>query len=56
MDRKVSTLELAAYLGPGTFEIYGMELPDSRLGKIYHLNGRMFGQFKGKSLAITGAK
>jgi predicted TIM-barrel fold metal-dependent hydrolase len=45
------------YPGQGRWKIYGMELPDSALEKIYHLNAeRMFGQFKGKSLAVKGAK
>ncbi len=35
------------YPGQGRWKIYGMELPDEVLEKIYHLNAeRMFGQFK----------
>ena len=45
------------YPGQGRWKIYGMELPDSVLEKIYHLNAeRMFGKFKGTSLALKGAK
>jgi predicted TIM-barrel fold metal-dependent hydrolase len=45
------------YPGQGRWKIYGMELPDSVLEKIYHLNAeRMFGNFKGTSLALKGAK
>jgi predicted TIM-barrel fold metal-dependent hydrolase len=37
------------YPGQGRWEIYGLELPDPVLEKIYHLNAeRMFHQFKGK--------
>ncbi len=40
------------YPGQGRWKIYGMELPDSVLEKIYHLNAeRMFGHFKGASAA-----
>ena len=36
------------YPGQGRWKIYGMELPDSVLEKIYHKNAeRMFGQFRG---------
>ena len=36
------------YPGQGRWKIYGMELPDSVLEKIYHQNAeRMFGQFRG---------
>lgn len=36
------------YPGQGRWEIYGMDLPDAVLEKIYHLNAeRVFGQFKG---------
>jgi uncharacterized protein len=36
------------YPGQGRWEIYGMELPDSVLEKVYHKNaGKMFAQFKG---------
>ncbi|MCU1297727.1 MAG: amidohydrolase 2 [Acidobacteriaceae bacterium] len=35
------------YPGQGRWKIYGMELPDGVLEKIYHVNAeRMFGQFK----------
>jgi predicted TIM-barrel fold metal-dependent hydrolase len=37
------------YPSQGRWKIYGMELPDQVLEKIYHLNAeRMFAQFKGK--------
>jgi predicted TIM-barrel fold metal-dependent hydrolase len=40
------------YPGQGRWEIYGMDLPDSVLEKIYHKNAeRMFGQFRGEALA-----
>jgi predicted TIM-barrel fold metal-dependent hydrolase len=49
--------EYWGYPGQGRWKIYGMELPDSVLEKIYHLNAeRLFGQFKGKSLAGKEAK
>lgn len=36
------------YPGQGRWEIYGMELPDSVLEKVYHLNSeKVFAQFKG---------
>ena len=36
------------YPGQGRWEIYGLDLPDPVLEKIYHLNAeRMFRQFKG---------
>jgi predicted TIM-barrel fold metal-dependent hydrolase len=36
------------YPGQGRWEIYGMELPDSILEKVYHKNAdKVFGQFKG---------
>jgi hypothetical protein len=45
------------YPGQGRWKIYGMELPDSLLDKIYHLREEpMFGKFKGTSLALKGAK
>ncbi len=40
------------YPGQGRWKIYGMELPDSVLEKIYHLNAeRLFGRFKGTMTA-----
>ena len=40
------------YPGQGRWKIYGMELPDSVLEKIYHKNAeRIFGQFRGAALA-----
>ena len=43
------------YPGQGRWKIYGMELPDSVLEKVYHLNAeRMLGQFKGKQLTGGG--
>jgi predicted TIM-barrel fold metal-dependent hydrolase len=40
------------YPGQGRWKIYGMELPDSVLERIYHKNAeRIFGQFKGVGLA-----
>lgn len=36
------------YPGQGRWEIYGMELPDEVLQKVYHKNAeRIFAQFKG---------
>jgi uncharacterized protein len=36
------------YPGQGRWEIYGMELPDAILEKVYHKNAeRLFAQFKG---------
>ena len=38
------------YPGQGRWEIYGLDLPDPVLEKIYHLNAeRVFEQFKGRS-------
>jgi len=40
------------YPGQGRWKIYGMELPDAVLEKVYHLNAeRMFAQFKGAAPA-----
>jgi predicted TIM-barrel fold metal-dependent hydrolase len=40
--------EYWGYPGQGRWEIYGMELPDEVLKKVYHKNAeRMFAQFKG---------
>jgi predicted TIM-barrel fold metal-dependent hydrolase len=40
--------EYWGYPGQGRWEIYGMELPDEVLEKVYHKNAeRMFAQFKG---------
>ena len=40
------------YPGQGRWKIYGMELPDSVLEKIYHKNAeRIFGQFRGEASA-----
>ena len=40
------------YPGQGRWKIYGMELPDAVLEKVYHLNAEhMFGQFKGAAPA-----
>ncbi|MGA8274636.1 MAG: amidohydrolase family protein [Candidatus Sulfotelmatobacter sp.] len=40
------------YPGQGRWKIYGMDLPDSVLEKIYHKNAeRIFGQFHGAALA-----
>jgi len=40
------------YPGQGRWKIYGMELPDSVLEKIYHKNAeRIFGQFRGEAQA-----
>lgn len=45
------------YPGQGRWKIYGMELPDPVLEKIYHLNAeRMFGQFKGAVTLSKGAQ
>jgi len=44
--------EYWGYPGQGRWGIYGMELPDSVLEKIYHKNAeRIFGQFRGAALA-----
>ena len=44
--------EYWGYPGQGRWEIYGMDLPDSVLEKIYHKNAeRIFGQFRGAALA-----
>ncbi len=43
------------YPGQGRWKIYGMELPDEVLEKIYHKNAeRMFGQFRGISRFVRG--
>ncbi|MGA7590729.1 MAG: amidohydrolase family protein [Candidatus Sulfotelmatobacter sp.] len=43
------------YPGQGRWKIYGMDLPDPVLEKIYHKNAeRMFGQFRG--VALVGGK
>jgi predicted TIM-barrel fold metal-dependent hydrolase len=43
------------YPGQGRWEIYGLDLPDQVLEKVYHLNAeRVFSQFKGRG-ALTGA-
>lgn len=40
------------YPGQGRWKIYGLNLPDTVLEKIYHKNAeRMFAQFKGAGLA-----
>jgi predicted TIM-barrel fold metal-dependent hydrolase len=40
------------YPGQGRWEIYGMELPDAVLEKVYHKNAeRLFAQFKGNARA-----
>ena len=45
------------YPGQGRWKIYGLELPDPVLQKIYHLNAeRVFGGFQGTSAAAKGAK
>jgi predicted TIM-barrel fold metal-dependent hydrolase len=45
------------YPGQGRWKIYGMQLPDSVLEKVYHKNAeRMFGQFKPRSAAKGGAQ
>lgn len=37
-----------AHPGQGRWKIYGMELPDAVLEKVYHLNAeRLFHQFRG---------
>jgi len=42
------------YPGQGRWKIYGMELPDAVLEKVYHSNAkRMFGQFRGVAPAKT---
>ena len=41
--------------GQGRWKIYGMDLPDSVLEKIYHLNAeKLFKQFKGAASAAQG--
>jgi uncharacterized protein len=43
------------YPGQGRWKIYGMELPDGVLEKVYHANAeRIFAQFKGLSAERTG--
>jgi predicted TIM-barrel fold metal-dependent hydrolase len=45
------------YPGQGRWKIYGMELPDPVLEKIYHLNAeRIFHEFKGVAALQQGAK
>jgi hypothetical protein len=45
------------YPGQGHWKIYGMELPDPVLEKIYHLNAeRIFRQFNGAAVLQRGAK
>ncbi|PYX60288.1 MAG: amidohydrolase [Acidobacteria bacterium] len=45
------------YPGQGRWKIYGMELPDPVLEKIYHLNAeRLFRQFNSSAKLQTGAK
>jgi predicted TIM-barrel fold metal-dependent hydrolase len=45
------------YPGQGRWKIYGMELPDPVLEKIYHRNAeRMFGQSKVRSMSNQGAQ
>ncbi len=45
------------YPGQGRWKIYGMELPDPVLEKIYHLNAeRIFHEFKGVAAFEQGAK
>lgn len=47
--------DYAGYPGQGRWEIYGMDLPDSILEKVYHLNAeRVFAQFKGLQAASPG--
>lgn len=42
------------YPGQGRWKIYGMELPDTVLEKIYHLNAeRMFREFRGGAEGIS---
>jgi predicted TIM-barrel fold metal-dependent hydrolase len=46
--------EYWGYPGQGRWEIYGMELPDEVLEKVYHKNAeRMFAQFKGTAGAVN---
>lgn len=45
------------YPGQGRWKIYGLDLPDPVLEKIYHLNAeRVFHQFKGAAQAEKGAQ
>jgi uncharacterized protein len=45
------------YPGQGRWKIYGMELPDDVLKKVYHENAeRLFGQFKGTAEVHGGAQ
>lgn len=45
------------YPGQGRWEIYGMELPDRVLEKVYHLNAeRVFRQYKGDPVAKKESK
>jgi predicted TIM-barrel fold metal-dependent hydrolase len=46
--------EYWGYPGQGRWEIYGMELPDEVLEKVYHKNAeRIFAQFKGVPAAVN---
>ena len=46
--------EYWGYPGQGRWEIYGMELPDEVLEKVYHKNAeRVFAQFKGVPAAVN---
>jgi predicted TIM-barrel fold metal-dependent hydrolase len=46
------SFEYWGYPGQGRWDIYGMDLPDAVLEKIYHKNAeRVFGQFRGAPLA-----
>jgi hypothetical protein len=45
------------YPGQGRWKIYGMELPDHVLEKVYHLNAeRIFSQFKRAGAAGGGSQ
>jgi predicted TIM-barrel fold metal-dependent hydrolase len=49
--------DYSGYPGQGRWKIYGMQLPDDVLEKVYHLNAeRLFSQFKGLPAAAGGMK
>jgi predicted TIM-barrel fold metal-dependent hydrolase len=54
LETRDEYFDYCGYPGQGRWKIYGMELPDAVLEKVYHSNAeRMFGKFKGAALAQT---
>ena len=48
MGQQIRYFPYWGYPGQGRWEIYGMELPDPILEKVYHKNAeRIFAQYKG---------